>query len=155
MLGLPELESLEEYQAISTPAETRSSKEESVANAAFHALKTELEDHRDSSPLDIIDRSDFSPSDDTNVEGERVFYADDTFHICSAYPGPENLEKGWQSGLKGHEHRNLAVYHETGFVPPSDEFYSDLVDKSAAEVLRDITASQIEDGYLAIFGSMA
>lgn len=70
---------------------------------------------------------------------ESIFYQNDDFYIVDTAGAEEN-------GLKGHEVRNMAVIEQHGHMPTSGrEMFDRLV---------DITASHIQGGQMAIYGSM-
>ncbi len=104
------------------------------------------------SPLEIVD-DDLSRSKDGY--DEKIFYLDKQFFVCSAEPGPGNEDRGWDNGLKAHEVRNIGVYHEKSVVPPPREMKTSFGDYTLPEILTKITAEQVEDGYVVLYGSMS
>lgn len=104
------------------------------------------------SPLEIVNE-DLSISE--NAEEEEVFYLDERGFVCSAEPGPGDEEKGWENGLKGHGVRNIGVYRQQGVIPPPKNLESSFGQFNIAEVLRNITAEQVDDGYVVLYGSMS
>lgn len=121
--------------------------ERTLETGETHPLPAE-----DESPLQIIGE-DFSKSEDT--EDEEVFYADESSFVCSAEPGSGDEDKGWNNGLKGHDVRNIGVYSEHGKVPLPEDLETQFGDYNMVEVLREVTAEQVEDGYVVLYGSMS
>lgn len=90
-------------------------------------------------------------------EDEELLYpgevsAESPYNIADTQPAPGRPERGWKDGRKGHQVRNIGIWHEHGEIPPADETYHDGL--NIAERLRDVTFNQIGDGYGVVGGSM-
>ena len=134
-------------QLLHEPGEINFHLEQALPNEPNFDQRYDISDGRQSCKLDEIPENEeiFYPENDELIDQCPYFIAD-------TKPGPGDPEKGWKNGRKGHEVRNIGVWHEHGEIPPVNETY--FKGSNMAERLRDVTAEQMEDGYEVVFGSM-
>lgn len=97
-------------------------------------------------------RLDQIPEEEELLYPEENILQENPYFIADTKPGPAKPERGWDNGRKGHEVRNIGVWREHGELPPVPETYFNGL--NFAERTMEITANQIEDGYMVIGGSM-
>lgn len=83
--------------------------------------------------------------------GEEVYLLNQDYFITSTGAGSGYPGRGWEDGRKGHEIRNMAVWREHGVLPDPGETCQGY---SMGDTLREITARQIGEGEMVIYGSM-
>jgi hypothetical protein len=125
----------EQLRKLKEPGDGKCGGLEAVGNSVFHGMTTFLEGD-ESCPL-------------CSLEDDYIYDSEDGWTVVSAEPAEGDGDNGWENGLKGHNVRNVLVAEKHGEVPPPNAEFN------CAKFLLEETAKEVENGGLAIYGSMA
>ncbi|MFB6145522.1 MAG: hypothetical protein ABEJ99_03380 [Candidatus Nanohaloarchaea archaeon] len=130
----------------------------------YRALLEQKGDVNDALEQVLPSQPDFStsvqlPGDDycnlCSIEtdySEKIPVRDPNFFIACTSGGPGDEKKGWEDGRKGHDVRYMAVWNNHGVIPSKS--YMNFCGADMIDELVEVTAEEIEDGEMTVYGSM-